>query len=61
MHNSQIAKAIYKRQLCTMPNMAKAIKNTWNMAKAMLRFNKAKRQAHNKDTKSSRLATYNRV
>lgn len=51
MHNSQIAKAIYKRQLCTMPNMAKA----------MLRFNQAKRQAHNKDTKSSRLATYNRV
>jgi len=31
------------------------------MAKAMLRFNQAKRQAHNKDTKSSRLATYNRV
>ena len=38
--------------------MAKAIKNTWNMTKAMLRFNQAKRQAHNKDTKASRIAKH---
>lgn len=31
------------------------------MSKLMLIFNQAKRQAHNKDTKASRIATYNRV
>jgi len=38
--------------------MSKLTKNAWKMSKLMLIFNQAKRQAHNKDTKASRIAKH---